>query len=141
MTVWLDPPAAPPKSATTLWAWWQSLTLSAVPTASQFSRSGPPPVPPSASRAGLDSSVRRSSRSAVTPPSHDVDWGARWLPSQPAVVPPLHKGELPERRVAPLSPPGPRERRAAWRADRRIRDCGSPYRIERRASAADRRES
>jgi hypothetical protein len=126
MTVWLDSPKPAAPKPSSFWAWWLAFTK----TSPLLSRSG----------RGLDVPVdRRRSGRPVGVRASDVEWGARWLPSRPAVLPPLHPSEVPPPRPSRQLEGAQRNRRDQWRVDRRLRDCGSPYRVERRSSEKDRR--
>lgn len=126
MTVWLDSPKPSLHSPASFWAWWLAFTRT-------------PPFLTHA-RSGLDVSAdRRRGGPGTGARASDVEWGVRWLPSQPAVLPPLHPGEMPPSRPSRRLEGAQRNRRAQWRVDRRVRDCGSPYRVERRSGQGDRR--
>jgi len=101
------------------------------------SHSGPPPAPMSATRSVRDSSISRGSSPGESPaPPLSFPTAAGWLPLTPA------------ERTAPAAPAPPAlavptvEQRASVSdrrfTERRIRDDGSPYGVERRSGAETR---
>ena len=102
-----------------------------------FRAFGPPPAPMSATRSVRDSSISRGSSPGESPaPQMAYPTAAGWLPQPPATphvpTPPAPSGTVAaavEQRTSGL------DRRFT---ERRIRDDGSPYGVERRSGAETR---